>query len=846
MAALLACTASTASAQFSESEFRAADGTAYQLIRVIAPLTGGAERYRLTSLVGSSSGVGGCNLTGGMAGQVVSAIAGALPPNQAIHPFSTIKRTAILVPNSVSSINFDINNGGRLTLGTGAGAISVCRVPSDCPGGSGAPLVPMTESSGGVPPACIATSVASTCEGSTRRDLIAFGLPATGGDARCDNSQSVTAATFVCAPEPSDGFPLSPGQAIVIAYNGTLAGRGFDMGVGGFGIDTNGSNQSGCAAGSVVNAAVRLDSNAGQPLPTSTPTATATYTRTATPTATPTATATITPTPTYTATATATATPSATPTKTPFCGNGEIELPEQCDDSNSVGGDCCSATCQFEAPGAACAADDSACTDDTCNGAGLCTHPAKPNGTTCSDGNDCTTGEQCIDGACGGAQPLVCNDDDACTNDTCEQGFGCLFEIGTESPECESCNDGIDNDGDGMVDAENPNCATFHQLQRFAIIGTATNGTRSLRLGRDVKVMGSDAAAAEFTSTFRAGVCGVDMKASIGSLVTGAVALEGDARFGGPRPATRILYQFVNDNPAPSAVIIGDEPPMVGPPPDQMPITDPANPFVIKTGAATEFIRCQTAIETVAQSERIIAGLLQTKAQGIIRLSPGSSLEIELGHGQQVVDIDALRMAHDSKLIVRGFEDTVVVFRVAGVFRMGLRAEIQLAGGLLGKAENVLWAIHGAGSFVRLRSESIFAGTLLAAKRSKIMIGRYSHVDGAVIGKRIRTFLATKVIHSPFTALLQSTIVESPNLSVRTGHVRSAAPGRENGSLRITAIVDDSLTPSFISDLQGNLVRLRVVAGGGFDTPVPLTGCQAHGSRTYRCRSSDGLIRATI
>ena len=173
---------------------------------------------------------------------------------------------------------------------------------------------------------------------------------------------------------------------------------------------------------------------------------------------------------------------------------------------------------------------------------------------------------QCVEGACVGGQPLVCNDNDICTNDTCVPDIGCLFEIGIESPECGSCEDGIDNDGDGLPDAEDPDCSTFHQLQRFAIIGTATNGLRSLRLGREAMVVESDVAPAELTATLRAGACGVDMKASIGTLVTGAVALEGNARFSGGRPPVRILYQFVNDNAAPSAVLTGQTVPLVGPP----------------------------------------------------------------------------------------------------------------------------------------------------------------------------------------------------------------------------------------------------------------------------------------
>jgi hypothetical protein len=59
--------------------------------------------------------------------------------------------------------------------------------------------------------------------------------------------------------------------------------------------------------------------------------------------------------------------------------------------------------------GTACSADAIACTSDVCDGAGSCVHPNRPNGTACNDSNACTQTDGCQNGACVGADPIVCN-----------------------------------------------------------------------------------------------------------------------------------------------------------------------------------------------------------------------------------------------------------------------------------------------------------------------------------------------------------------------------------------------------------------------------------------------------
>lgn len=91
-----------------------------------------------------------------------------------------------------------------------------------------------------------------------------------------------------------------------------------------------------------------------------------------------------------------------------LCGDNIIGLSEQCDDGNTNNGDCCSSTCQFESSGSACSTGDLCTTGDTCNGAG-----------TCEPGS-----------------AVVCDDNNPCTQDSCDTGSGCVF---TPAPRPSGC-----------------------------------------------------------------------------------------------------------------------------------------------------------------------------------------------------------------------------------------------------------------------------------------------------------------------------------------------------------------------------------------------------------------------
>src|SRR2546425_957724 len=72
-----------------------------------------------------------------------------------------------------------------------------------------------------------------------------------------------------------------------------------------------------------------------------------------------------------------------------------------------------------------CSALADQCTDGTCDEfAHQCEATPKTDGTACSDGSLCTQNDACQAGVCAGS-PLVCDDANPCTTDSCDPTAGC-------------------------------------------------------------------------------------------------------------------------------------------------------------------------------------------------------------------------------------------------------------------------------------------------------------------------------------------------------------------------------------------------------------------------------------
>ncbi len=106
-----------------------------------------------------------------------------------------------------------------------------------------------------------------------------------------------------------------------------------------------------------------------------------------------------------------------------------------CDDGDPCTADtvCVTGRCALGAP--VVCNDDNPCTNDRCVAPNGCENT--PIEGPCDDGDACTAGDQCAAGSCTPGAALDCDDQNACTADRCDAGLGCVNTL-TEDP----CDDG--------------------------------------------------------------------------------------------------------------------------------------------------------------------------------------------------------------------------------------------------------------------------------------------------------------------------------------------------------------------------------------------------------------------
>lgn len=119
-----------------------------------------------------------------------------------------------------------------------------------------------------------------------------------------------------------------------------------------------------------------------------------------------------------------------------ICGNSNIENGEDCDDGNTLGGDCCSTSCSFEALGSACDDSDACSESDACDGAGACLSGSP---LICNDGLFCNGVESCDSSlGCQSGPAPVTDDGISCTEDSCDEANDLIVHVANDL----SCDDG--------------------------------------------------------------------------------------------------------------------------------------------------------------------------------------------------------------------------------------------------------------------------------------------------------------------------------------------------------------------------------------------------------------------
>ena len=128
-----------------------------------------------------------------------------------------------------------------------------------------------------------------------------------------------------------------------------------------------------------------------------------------------------------------------------------------CDDSDVCTTDdlCALGEC---VPGETVDCDDAElCTDDSCDGQIGCIQT--PNALPCDDGNACTTADGCTDGSCKSTEATECSDAEPCTDDKCDPQTGCVFEPNTAPcDDLDACTTGDSCAAGSCVGAEAAKC----------------------------------------------------------------------------------------------------------------------------------------------------------------------------------------------------------------------------------------------------------------------------------------------------------------------------------------------------------------------------------------------------
>ncbi len=194
------------------------------------------------------------------------------------------------------------------------------------------------------------------------------------------------------------------------------------------------------------------------------------------------------------------------------CGASPKADGSACNDGDlcTAASSCQAGACKGSSP-VSCVASDQCHDAGACNSAtGVCSNPAKGNGSACNDGNACTKTDSCQSGVCTGSSAIVCGPSDQCHSaGTCDTSSGlCSNPAKTNGSTCDdgslctqtdTCQGGVCSGGSPVTCAASDQC---HSVGTCAAkTGTCSNPAKADGAACD------DGTLCTQTDTCQIGVC---------------------------------------------------------------------------------------------------------------------------------------------------------------------------------------------------------------------------------------------------------------------------------------------------------------------------------------------------
>ncbi len=398
------------------------------------------------------------------------------------------------------------------------------------------------------------------------------------------------------------------------------------------------------------------------------------------------------------------------------CGNGVIAFEEECDDGNTLDGDCCSSSCTLDV-------EDTPCDDGIfCNGADYCDGAGG-----CFASNvapDCSgLDTQCSEGVCD-------VEVDACVADPLPDGTAC-----EASGDCIADGSGVCLGGvcAGEGTTLSPSC-------RWIIVGGGlTPDPVRLRSGRhsllDANTCSDRAKLAGKTSASHVAI------ESSGEAIRfyGPPEVDGDIATGGGSVAANLYL-----------VVPGTQVKQV---PGGMMAPKMPSGVVDTTGGHALVDVCLDDKALLPLAATALDGMLATPSLSVpnpLKVPVGASATIDVtGKGVAVVDLAYLKVSHGATLNLKGNASDVLMVRVTdGRLKFGYGARVALDGLV---PQNVLF--YSQWLQCRISPGVVGAGTVFCPGANRFKIGVGTNWTGTFLGgaREVQVRLGALLTHAPFT-----------------------------------------------------------------------------------------------